>query len=87
MRIADDLHKYKAVATNVCKQILAAHMHHILKLLEREKQSGKRKVCLKLLIAIVMQGTSIARDFMLSFNFNDTAVLQLWAVTSEQVIT
>ena len=69
LRIADDLGKYEVIGLNVVRQILATHLSCVYSLLAMRNKSGHIKTALKLLVAMVMQGETAAKEVQLQFDF------------------
>ena len=59
-------------------------MSSLMTLLQ-DKKSGRKKLCLKLLTAVVMQGPECAKELLFSFDFNFPAFTALWDWRSRQV--
>ena len=78
MRAADDLAKYKPVARNVSRQLLTAHLGAIYSMLAMKNKSSHIKSALKLLVAMVMQGTSSAREVQAQFDFRHYNIAPLF---------
>ena len=78
MRAADDLVKYKPVARNVSRQLLTAHLGAVYSMLAMKNKSNHIKSALKLLVAMVMQGTSSAREVQAQFDFRHYNIWQLF---------
>lgn len=77
LRIADDLTKFKLVSQNVLHHILASHMGVIFFMLSPSNKSNQIKAALKLLVAMVMQGESSAKEVQAQFNFSYRSLPQL----------
>ena len=69
MRSADDLVKYKPVACHLSRQLMTAHLGAIYSMLAMKNKSSHIKSALKLLVAVVMQGASVAREVQAQFDF------------------
>lgn len=62
LRTAADLQKYSSVAQTIVSLTLANHLPAVFKCIGMHNKAQHIKAGLKLLTAMVMQGTSVAKD-------------------------
>lgn len=84
LKITEKCHKYQSSAYEACRYMLNNYITVINKMISMSSTTPERKVCLKLLTAIVTFSTNLAKDVLVNVNIRSANLELLTKHTEEK---